>query len=99
MAKKAKAEIASAPCGPGEYKPTLYLDFQGKDASQLVGVAVGDEVEIVVRGKVKGVSQRQRTDYDDDKKIVKTGTIDLEDYKVQIMEEEKNEFVELSKDD
>lgn len=96
MAKKMKAEMAAM---PGEMKPCLYLDFQGKDVSQIQGVAVGDEVEIVVRGKVKGVSQRERTDYDDPKKVVKTGTIDLHDYKVTILEEEKNEFAKLSEDD
>lgn len=98
MAKKVKKEYAPQAVA-GSPKPCLYLDFQGKDVAQITGLKIGEEVEIVVRGKVKGLSQRERPDYDDDKKVVKTGTIDLENYRVQVLEEETNVFAALAEDD
>jgi len=99
MAKKVKKEyVPTAMVGEGS-PPCLYLDFQGKDAGQITGLSVGEKVEILVTGTVKGLSQRERTDYDDPKKTVKTGTIDLENYRVRVMEDEKNPFTAMAEDD
>lgn len=98
MAKKVKKEI-SAPAAVDGYKPCLYLDMQGQDVSQIKELNIGDKVEILVTGTVKGLSQRQRQDYDDSKKTVKTGTIDLEGYKVKVLGEEDNVFTKMAEED
>ena len=98
MAKKVKKEI-SAPVGPSDYKPCLYLDLQDQDVSQVKELNIGDKVEILVTGTVKGLSQRQRQDYDDPKKTVKTGSIDLEGYKIQVLEEEDNVYTKMASED
>ena len=84
------------PSAVGSCSPRLYLDLQDQDVKQIVGLNVGDEVELVIKGTVKGLSQRERQDYDDPKKTVKTGSIDLEDYTVEVLEDEKNEFVKMA---
>ena len=100
--KKLGTKNVTGSCCPvpmGECKPRLYLDLQDQDMKQIGGLNVGDEVEILVRGTVKGLSQRERADYDDPKKTVKTGSIDLEGYTVEVMEDEKNEFADLANDE
>ena len=101
MAKKLKKNVKSemAPIATTEYdKPCLYLDFQGQDVKQITGLAVGEEVEILVKGTIKGLSQRTRKDYESEK-TVNTGTIDLENYKVSVVEDEKNEFTKMAEDE
>lgn len=84
----------------GDSIPCLYLDLQDQDVKQLGDLNVGDEVEILVKGTIKGLSQRERQDYDNVKKTVKTGSIDLEKYTVQVVEDEKdNLFTEMAKDE
>lgn len=73
--------------------------MQDQDVKQIAGLNVGDDVEIVLTGTVKGLSQRERSDYDDPKKIVKTGSIDLENYSVKVVEDEKNEFTAMADDE
>jgi hypothetical protein len=91
MAKKTKSEI----CCPSitEYKPCLYLDLQDADVGQVKGLSIGEKVELRVTGVVKGLSQRSRQDYDDPKKTVKTGSIDLEGYRVEVLEDEEKSNV------
>lgn len=100
MAKKRKkvdkAVATSLACGPD--KPRLYLDLQGHDVTQIAGLKVGQKVQLLVEGTVKGLSQRERQDYDDAKKTVKTGDIQLEGYEVTVLEE-GNEFEEMAGDD
>lgn len=86
-------------CCPEASTSRLYLDLQDQDVKQIVGLNVGDEVEILVKGTVKGLSQRERQDYNDAKKTVKTGSIDLEDYTVEVVEDEKNEFIKMANDE
>ena len=54
----AKKKISSAPntLSVGGYSPTLYIDFD--DLKEIEGVALGDTVTIVVKGKVKSLEQR-----------------------------------------
>jgi hypothetical protein len=99
MAKKTKGKLSSPEVAPGEFKPCLYLDMQGQDVAQLKELNIGDKVEIMVRGTVKGLSQRQRTDYDDSSKTIKTGTIDLENYDVEVLGDEENEFEKMAGED
>ena len=95
--KKTKSKNIVTECCPSvECKPRLYLDLQDQDVKQLKGLTVGDNVEIFVSGTVKGLSQRERTDYEDPKTIIKTGSIDLENYTVQVVEDEKNEFTKMA---
>lgn len=98
-AKKTKVVDSCCPTPCDTYKPRLYLNLQDKDVAQVKGLTIGEEVELVIRGKVVGISQRSRKDYDDPEKTVKTGDIDLEDYTVEVMGEEDNEFKELAEDD
>ena len=95
-AKKTKVVDSCCPTPCGDYKPRLYLDLQDQDTSKLKGLSIGEEGEFVVRGKIVGLSQRQRME---DGKEVKTGSIDLEGFTVEVMGEESNEFKDLTKDD
>ncbi len=98
-AKKTKAKSIKTDCCPvptADCKPRLYLDLQDQDVKQILGLNVGDEVEILVTGTVKGLSQRERQDYDEPKKTVKTGSIDIEGYSVKVLEDEKNEFTKMA---
>lgn len=86
-----------SPCA--DSPPRLYLDLQDQDVKQLKGLSVGDKVQIMLEGTVKGLSQRERSDYDDPKKTVKTGSIDLENYSLEVVEDEVNEFTKLANDE
>lgn len=98
MAKKTK--VVSECCGPAmDYKPRLYLNLEGQDVAQIKGLKVGEEVEIRVTGRVVGLSQRERPDHKTEGKVIKTGDIDLEGYKVQVMGEEENEFIAAAKEE
>ena len=99
MAKKTKVMHECCPSTTGSEKPRLYLSLVGQDVKQLKAVAVGDEVMLHITGKVVGISQRERPSYEDSKKTEKSGDIDLEDYKVQIMGEEDNTFTKMAEDD
>lgn len=95
---KLKKEVSccDAPC-VGNYKPTLYLSLEGKDTGQIKGVAVGEKVQILVEGTVKGVSQNERSGCDGEK--TKHGSIDLEGYSVKVLADEDNEFLKMAEDD
>lgn len=69
----------TAMCAPAAMKPCLHIDFDG-NANEVKGVAVGDEVYIVVRGKVKGVEQRES--YEDPKKMM--ASVSLKDFEVKV---------------
>lgn len=99
MAKTKKSKVVDSCCASpiGDYKPRLYLDLEGKDVAQIKGLKVGDEGEFIVRGKIVGLEQRNRTDEGGVEKI--TGSIQLEGYEVDVMAEEDNEFEEMAKDD
>lgn len=98
MAKSKKSKLVDSCCAvpSGDYKPRLYLDLQDKDVSKIKGLAIGEEGEFIVRGKIVGLSQRERKEGD---KTVKTGSIDLEGFEVEVMGEEPNEFKNLAEDD
>ena len=95
MAKKTKVVDTCCP-GPSEYKPRLYLDLQDQDVSKVKGLMIGEEGEFRVRGKIVGLSQRERKEGE---KTVKTGSIDLEGFTVEVMGEESNEFKKLAEDE
>lgn len=96
--KKAKTKVLDSCCPTtcGEYKPRLYIDLKDQDVSKLKGLTIGEDGEFMIRGKIVGLSQRS---YDRDGETVKTGSIDVESYTVEIMGEDENEFDELVKDD
>ena len=95
MAKVKKSKVVDTCCAPTcDYKPRLYLDLEGKDVAQIKGLKVGDEGEFMVRGKIVGLEQRERTDEDGKSKT--TGSIQLEEYEVDIMGEELNEFKKIA---
>ena len=99
MTKKiSKNMVTDVPCcGTGAAR--MYLELEGKDVKQIGGLNVGDKAEFLVKGTVKGLSQRERQDYEDGKKTVKTGSIDLENYSVEVVEDEKNEFTKMADED
>ena len=99
MAKKTKAKYLGPTVAPEMSKPSMYVDLQDQDVSQLKDLAVGDKVELRVIGTIKGLSQDSRKSYDDPKKTIKTGSIRLEGYSVEVMEEESNEFSKMAEDD
>ena len=99
MAKtKSKNVVAEMCCSApiGDYKPRMYVSLEGQDVGQIKELAVGDEVELVVKGKVVGLSQRERPNYKDPKKTTKTGDIDLEDYKVLVLDTADNIFEKMA---
>jgi len=95
---KAKPVVASECCAVpmGEYKPCLYLNLEGQDVKQVKGLTVGEEVEVLVRGKIIGLEQRERTDHEGKSKT--SGEIKMEGYRVQVLEDD-NEFSKLADDD
>lgn len=97
--KKLKNKVEGATIAPSEVSKRLYLDFEGKDVSQIKGLAIGERVMVMVEGTIKGLSQRQREDYNDPKKTVTTGSIDLESYTVTVMDDEKNEFTKMANEE
>ncbi len=97
--KKVVSEV-SAPASLAEYKPQLYLDLEGQDVSQVLGLKVGEEVMVHVTGKIVGLEQRERKDNDTEGKTKTTGTIRLEGYRVQVMgDEDSNEYEEMAEED
>lgn len=92
--KKKTKEVGGCCASPmGDYKPTLYLNLEGQDVKQIKGLAVGEEVELVITGKVTSLSQRKSYNDKD------SGSIDLESYRVRVMGEEDNEYKELADDE
>lgn len=92
---KKVVDCCAPPCG-GDYKPRLYLDLQDQDVSKLKGLAIGEEGTFLVTGKIVGLSQRSQ---ERDGKTVKTGSIDLEGFSVEVQGSEDNEFTKLSEED
>ena len=70
------------------YSPSVHLDF--KDVSELEGLSVGDTVRVVIKGKVKGVEQRE--DWDDPKKT--RASLSIKDFEATIVTD-SNQFEEL----
>lgn len=97
MAKVKKSKVVDSCCPTPctDYKPRLYLDLQDQDVSKLKGLTIGEEGTFRVTGKIVGLSQRQRME---EGKEVKTGSIDLEGFTVEVMGVEDNEFEELADD-
>ena len=91
-----KVSAPGAVAGMSEVKPRLYLDLEGVSTEQLSKLKVNDTVELKITGKVKAISQRERQHYSNPKKSVKTGSLDVEDYTVEVMEDESNEFTKLA---
>ena len=60
MAKKTKVSSKKNAISPVEYSPSMYVDFD--DIAEVKGVSVGDEIRLLVRGKVRGVEQRAMED-------------------------------------
>jgi hypothetical protein len=92
-------KVVETCCGPaiGDYKPSLYVDLEGKDVSQVKGLTVGQKVQMLVEGTVRSLEQRERSD--EDGKMKKTGSISIESYSVDVLGDEDNEFKKLSEDD
>lgn len=103
MAKRVSKNIKSECCAPaavGDYKPSLYLDLEGKSVKELEGIQLGEEVQVLVKGKVTRLEQRKSMRYRKDKEVeVETGSISIEGYEVAVVEDEKNEFTKLAEDD
>ena len=97
MVKSKKTKVADV-CTPSlcKYKPRLYLDLQDKDVSKIKGLAIGEEGKFVIVGKIVGLSQRERQE---GKESVKTGSIDVEDYTIEVMVENENEFESMAADE
>ncbi len=95
--KPVAAECCPTPCA--DYKPRLYLDLVDEAVAQIPGLKVGEKVQILVEGTVKGLDQRERSDsYEGKTENKKTGSIQLESYSVKVLGED-DEFGELAKDD
>lgn len=93
MAAKTKAKnIVSECCPPpvGDYKPSLYLNLEGAgQVSQIKGLKIGEKVQILVEGTVRGLEQRKSSRFRNGKDVeVETGHIDVEGYSLKVLEDE-----------
>lgn len=93
--KKVKAEM-TAPMAM-DYKPCMCIRLEGTDVKQVESLKVGEKAEFRVTGTVKGLSEDSRMDMDGKKRT--SGSIDLEDYKVEVLEDEDNEFTNMANDE
>ena len=76
MAKtKAVVKACATPAG---YSPSIYLDVIALDS--LKDLKVGEEVTVVLKGKLRSIEQREG--YDDPKKL--QGNLSLKDYEISI---------------
>jgi len=62
-----------------EYSPATYLDFD--DIEEIKGLAVGDEITVVLKGTVKSLESRR--DYEDLKKV--RSSLCLEKFEAEIV--------------
>ena len=83
--KKVSSKKSDTSC---TYSPSVHLDFS--DVSELEGLTVGDEVRVVIKGKVKAVEQRE--DWDDPKKT--RASLSIKDFEATIVTD-SNQFEEL----
>jgi len=97
--KKTKVMGSCAPMCSPESAPRLYLSLHDQQVAQIKGLTIGEEVTLHITGKVVGLSQREHQDHMDEKKKVKTGDIDLENYTVDVMGEEDNEYKKMADED
>lgn len=89
----AKSKPAVVGC---EYVPSLYLEVPSKDMLQ--GLELGKDVEVTIRGKVKGLSS-STSDYGDGPE--ERHTLDITDYSVKMAKSGKWEKMadEMGQDD
>jgi hypothetical protein len=92
MAKKKATGLVESTKGADDYTPSVYLDV--KALSDLKGLEVGEVVTVIIKGKVKGLSQRE--DYGDSSKV--KGELQLYPDDIQI-EAGTDVWDELSKED
>jgi aspartyl-tRNA synthetase len=64
--------------------------------SKIKGLAIGEDGAFRVTGKIVGLSQRERKEND---KTIKTGSIELENFEVEVLGDEDNEFTKMSDED
>jgi hypothetical protein len=86
MAKKSNSAKVVA---MDDYSPSVYLDV--KSMSDLKDLELGDEVTVVIQGKVSSLSQREG--YEGKAK----GELCIKDYEIKITG--PDEWAELAKDD
>ena len=86
MAKKKTIDASTPEC-----TRNMYVDFD--EPEEIKGLAVGDTVRIVVKGKVKSLEQRQ--DWDDPKKVL--ASLGVTGFTAEVVTEE-TEFDKLLDD-
>lgn len=86
--KKQSGNLAS----PVEYKPCLYLDVPNKE--MLDDLKLGEQVEIIIKGRVKGMSSSKRASPEGKSEH---NSLDIEDYKIKVAG--KSIWDELVEDD
>lgn len=95
MAKrKTKSVNMATPAVAPDMKPRMYIDLRDEDVDLLKDIKVGQELCVVVHGKVVGLSAREAK-YEEGKS--KTGDIQLEDTEVELMT--MGEYEALMEDD
>jgi hypothetical protein len=88
-----KSKVTNEPC---EYVPSLYLEVPSKDMLQ--GLELGKDVEVTIKGKVKGLSS-STSNYGDGPE--ERHTLDITDYSVKMAKSGKWEKMadEMEQDD
>lgn len=83
---KSKTISAQSSTEPSSYKPCLYIDLPSR--GMLNELELGETIELVIRGKVKGMSSSSRK-YPNGTEA--HHTLDIEDYSVKMSESGKFE--------
>ena len=90
MAKKKVSSKTQVGCVAADctYSPSVHLDFA--DVTELAGLTVGDEVRVVIKGKVKSVEQRE--DWENPNKT--RASLSIKDFDATIVSD-TNQFDDL----
>lgn len=73
---------------------TMYIDLSEKDSAILSELEIGQEVTLTVKGKVCGLSQRER-DYGDG--VTKHASLDIKSPKIALAK--SNAFADMADDE
>lgn len=45
-----------------DYKPTVYIDLEGKELKEIEGLKLGKPITVVLKGKLVGITKRADTE-------------------------------------
>ena len=91
---KGKSVVESCCAIPSPCPASLWIDLEDKQVKELKGLTVGEQGQFLISGKIVSLEQRERSDEKGETKL--TGSIRVEEYSVEVLEDEENEFTKLA---